>query len=56
MENQIKLGDVVTLKSDPSVRMTVGKYGKGDNVICYYFLLLEIREFEIAPEALVKVS
>ena len=59
MENQIKLGDVVTLKSEPKVKMTVGAYGgdrNGDTFACFYFLNGEIREFTIHKEALVKVS
>lgn len=58
VENQIKMGDVVTLKSDPSVKMTVGNYVSGSNnqlFDCFYFLNGEIRNFTIHKDALVKV-
>ena len=57
MENdKIKLGDVVALKSDPFVKMTIGGYGddrNGDTFLCFYFLNGEIRQFSIHKSALV---
>lgn len=58
MSNTIELGDIVALKSDASVIMTVGKFSDGDNkeAICYYFLNGEIKTFTIRVEALTQLK
>lgn len=56
MNEEIKMGDIVTLKSDTSVIMTIGNFGGGDDLVdCYYFLQGEIRIFTIRVQALQKV-
>ena len=54
--NEIKIGDIVTLKSDPSLKMTIGDYvNQPDHfVVCFYFVNGEIRQFNIHKEALQK--
>jgi len=54
--DEIKLGDVVYLNSDPRVRMTVqGASTVPDKVVCMWFHDLELRSGKFNKLALTKV-
>jgi uncharacterized protein YodC (DUF2158 family) len=55
MENTIKVGDVVVLKSDTAQKMTIGKLKVDNECECYYWINGEIKHSIIPEEALKKI-
>jgi hypothetical protein len=55
--DKIKVGDIVTLKCDPSIKMVVGSQRTASGACkCFYLSNGEIKDFEIDPKGLVKLS
>jgi uncharacterized protein YodC (DUF2158 family) len=53
--DELKVGDVVHLKSDPYTKMTIEKVGKND-AICVWFHELEIRRDRFSLAAIKRVE
>lgn len=52
---EIKVGDVVTLKSDSSYKMTVGEAVEGTTglFVCFYFYNGEIKKVQVPATVLI---